>query len=111
MKRITIAKILAVAASVMSAISIYYMCASTEIPDLAGMGLIISPMLAFVSYCLCGFFKALGTPFSFVKLGLVVAPFPGNLAAVLILFVVGIFPLSSSLWFLCSRERRNWAAD
>lgn len=89
MNRITIAKILAVVASVMGAICIYYEIFGTEAPSFVSLCMILTPLLAFVSYCLCGFFKALGTPFSLAKWGFLIAPFPANLVAVVILFALG----------------------
>ena len=90
MKRITIAKVLSLAASVMGAIALYTMFLGKEDAGaLAVMTMFLSPMLALVSYCLCGFFKALGTPFSAAKWGFLIAPFPFSLVAVVVLFIAG----------------------
>ena len=91
MKRITIAKILALVGSVLGGMGLYYMFFNTNAPEYMIIGTFLAPLLAVISYCLCGFFKALGTPFNWAKWGFVVAPFPTNLLAVLILFIVGIF--------------------
>lgn len=92
MKRITIAKILAAVASVMGVISLYNVGFVENASTFAIMCMFLSPLLALVSYCLCGFFKALGTPFSLAKWGFLIAPFPVNLIAVVILFMVGLLP-------------------
>jgi hypothetical protein len=93
MNRITIAKILAVVASVMGAISVYHTSFGVEPTGFASLCMYISPLLAFASYCLCGFFKALATPFSIAKWGFLIAPFPVNLAVVVLMFLLGILSI------------------
>ena len=90
MKRITIAKILSLVGTALGCIGFFNLVTGAEITKLIGMCFFFAPMLALVSYCFCGFMKALGLPFSAAKWGFLVAPFPANLAAVLILFVLGI---------------------
>ena len=98
MKRIIIAKILATVASILGIAGIYYMFSCTSgaaVPEgIMTAGLILSPLLAIVAYCLCGFFKALGTPFSLAKWGFLVSPFPVNLLVVIALFLVGLVSIA-----------------
>ena len=94
MKRITIAKILAAAATVLGVLGIYFLGRMGDAPEFMGLGLVLSPLLAVVAYCLCGFGKALGTPFSLAKWGFLMAPFPMNLLVVILLFVVGLVSIA-----------------
>ena len=94
MKRISIAKIIAAAATVMAGVSIFCLASGASDSMLMSAGLVLAPMLAIVAYCLCGFFKALGTPFSLAKWGFLFAPFPMNLLAVVILFLVGLLSVA-----------------
>ena len=90
MKRILIAKIISLVATVMSCIVFFFLITGREIVPAVGACLVFAPMLALVSYCFCGFLKAIGTPFSAAKWGFVMAPFHVNLFAVLIMFILGL---------------------
>ena len=94
MKRITIAKILSLVGSVLGGMALYYIFSEGNAPEFMSIGMFLAPLLAFVSYCMCGFFKALGTPFSWAKWGFVIAPFPANLLAVVLLFLLGMLSVA-----------------
>ncbi len=94
MKRITIAKILAIAASAMGTISLYSLVVGGDTSDFVAACMVLAPLLGFVSYCLCGFFKAICTPFGLAKWGFLVAPFPFSLVVVVVLFLVGILSIA-----------------
>ena len=90
MKRINIAKILSAIATAMGCVALYFSFSGQEAPAFVILSYVLVPLLAIVSYCLCGFFKAICTPFSAAKWGFFIAPFPINLCMVLALFLAGL---------------------
>lgn len=95
MKLAKIAKILSVIASVMATYGVIALLKDAT-TNTSAMCLVLGMLLSIVSICMCGFLKALTTPFAWAKWGFVVCPFPMNLAFVAMLFLLGFY----SLFFL-----------